>query len=67
MTAQLSSKDRLSPHGDAFYEHLIQAHEGLSFDQSAAFNARLILLLANEIGDIDTLTTAIQNASNNEG
>lgn len=36
---------------DGFYEALLDAHEGLSHDASAALNARLILVLANQIGD----------------
>lgn len=44
---------------DDFYQALIDAHAGLSEQQSAALNARLILLLANQIGDYDTLRAAI--------
>jgi len=47
---------------DDFYQALIDAHAGLSDAQSAALNARLILLLANHIGDIDTLRAAIAAA-----
>lgn len=47
---------------DDFYEALIEAHAGLSEEQSAALNARLILLLANQVGDIDTLKEAIAAA-----
>jgi hypothetical protein len=36
---------------DGFYEALLDAHEGLSMDESAALNARLILILANQVGD----------------
>ncbi len=50
------------PEPDGFYADLIAAHEGLSDDESAAFNARLILLLANHIGDRDVLRQAL-NAS----
>jgi Protein of unknown function (DUF2783) len=39
------------PDPDGFYEALIQAHEGLSEKDSAALNARLVFLLANQIGD----------------
>lgn len=44
---------------DDFYQALIDAHAGLSDAQSAALNARLILLLANQVGDMDTLRAAI--------
>jgi Protein of unknown function (DUF2783) len=36
---------------DGFYEALLDAHEGLRPDESVALNARLILILANQIGD----------------
>ena len=63
MSKTLSMEDRLQPHGDDFYEQLMKAHEGLDFDQSAALNARLVLILANEVGDFDTLTAAIARAT----
>ena len=48
--------------GDEFYEQLIDAHNGLSDEQSEALNARLILLLANHIGDLRVLREALQAA-----
>ena len=47
---------------DDFYQALIEAHAGLSEAQSAALNARLILLLANQVGDLATLREAIAAA-----
>ncbi len=47
---------------DGFYEALIAVHEGLSEAESAALNARLILILANQIGDTETLFEALQLA-----
>ena len=47
---------------DAFYAELIELHRGLSEEQSRLLNARLILLLANHVGDIDTLRTAMTMA-----
>jgi hypothetical protein len=47
---------------DDFYQALIDAHAGLTESQSAALNARLILLLANQIGDLETLKEAIAAA-----
>ena len=44
---------------DAAYHALIDAHRGLSEHESAALNVRLVLLLANHIGDLDTLREAI--------
>ena len=51
---------------DDFYQALIDAHAGLSDEQSARVNARLILLLANHIGDVDVLREAITIASAEE-
>lgn len=50
------------PAPDAFYAELIRHHEGLSDDESAAFNARLILLLANHVGDPEVLSDALRKA-----
>jgi hypothetical protein len=47
---------------DEFYAALIDAHRGLSLEQSQALNARLILLLANHVGDVDVLREALQRA-----
>lgn len=47
---------------DEFYAALIEAHAGLDEQQSAALNARLILLLANQVGDLATLKEAIAAA-----
>ena len=47
------------PGPDDFYAELIAAHDGLSKAESDAFSARLILLLANHIGDRQTLTEAL--------
>jgi hypothetical protein len=47
---------------DDFYEALITAHQGLTAANSHAMNARLVLLLANHIGDQSTLLNALQLA-----
>lgn len=47
---------------DAFYEQLLDAHAGLSREQSELLNARLILLLANQIGDAAILADCIAAA-----
>ena len=47
---------------DDFYEALIKAHRGLSDEQSRQLNARLILVLANQIGDFDVLEQALDLA-----
>lgn len=54
--------DRLSPNQDAFYHSLMEIHEDLDEAASQALNARLILLMANQIGDIDTLTEIMHTA-----
>ncbi len=46
----------------AFYAALVAAHEGLSENDSAALNARLVLLLANHIGDQTVLQSLIEQA-----
>ena len=48
---------------DGFYSELIDAHEGLTDELRAALNARLILFLANHIGDRVALSDAIQAAA----
>lgn len=47
---------------DDFYEALIEMHRDLTPEESAAVNARLILLLANHIGDAEVLMQAMQRA-----
>jgi hypothetical protein len=44
---------------DAAYVTLIDAHRGLSEAESADLNARLVLILANHIGDLGVLREAI--------
>jgi hypothetical protein len=45
--------------GDDFYEMLIETHRELSDEQSARVNAKLILLLANHVGDLSVLREAM--------
>jgi hypothetical protein len=52
---------------DAFYAALITAHEGLSTEQSAALNARLVILLANQVGDGKVLLECIEAARHATG
>ena len=47
---------------DDFYEALIDAHHDLDNVQSQALNARLVLLLANHIGDFGVLKQALNAA-----
>lgn len=52
---------------DDIYATLLAAHEGLSKAQSDALNARLILLLANHIGDAEVLQQALTEAKRGLG
>jgi hypothetical protein len=56
---------KTAPHfqdADAFYECLLDAHQGLSREQSELLNARLILILANQLGDTALLQACIAAA-----
>lgn len=48
---------------DGFYAELIAAHDGLDDDESAALNARVILILANHVGDRNVLSQALHAAA----
>ena len=48
---------------DDFYARLLAAHEGLTKAESDAFKARLILILANHVGDMDVLDAALRAAA----
>jgi len=50
------------PDPDGFYDELLQAHNELTDEQSEALNARLILIMANQIGDRDILRAALAAA-----
>ena len=52
-------EDGFAGRGDDFYEALIRAHQGLSEAQSQMLNARLVLILANHIGDLTIVQEAI--------
>jgi len=47
------------PNPDAAYVALVEARRGLSDEASADLDARLVLILANHIGDLDVLNEAI--------
>ena len=44
---------------DAAFVALCDAHRGLSEEESAALDTRLVLILANHIGDAEVLAEAI--------
>jgi Protein of unknown function (DUF2783) len=58
MSRQVALDNQLQD-ADGFYEALLDAHSGLSTEQSALLNARLILLLANQIGQQQVLADCI--------
>ncbi|WP_424966357.1 MULTISPECIES: DUF2783 domain-containing protein [unclassified Dinoroseobacter] len=47
------------PEHDTFYAELLDAHRGLSEAESHALNARLVLILANHVGDLEALRAAL--------
>lgn len=51
---------------DGFYEKLIDLHLGLTGEQSSRVNAKLILLLANHVGNAAVLDEALALALTNE-
>lgn len=59
--ATLNIEPNLSA-ADEFYDELIAMHRGLTDGESALVNARLILLLANHIGDPEVLRAAMAAA-----
>ncbi|MGB8624159.1 MAG: DUF2783 domain-containing protein [Paracoccaceae bacterium] len=57
----LTTEPNLTDH-DGFYAELLATHRGLSDADSQALNARLILILANHIGDRAVLSEALDLA-----
>lgn len=57
MKTQLNLED-----ADQFYESLLDAHCGLTREQSEALNARLVLILANEVGGTERLAECLAAA-----
>jgi hypothetical protein len=58
----LKAADNFAGKGDDFYAALMAAHEGLNETDSRRLDARLVLLLANQIGDIEVLKEALARA-----
>lgn len=54
-TAQLADPD-------ALFNALVDAHRGLDDEASAALNAKLVLLLANHVGDPEVFREAVELA-----
>jgi hypothetical protein len=57
----LSTSSNFTKPDDAF-RAVVEAHRGLSDEQSADLDAALVLILANHIGDLDVLREAIELA-----
>lgn len=62
---RLSTAWNLGTGGDDVYAALMAAHEGLSDEESARLNVRLVLLLMNHVGDRAVLEAAIATAKAN--
>jgi hypothetical protein len=58
MSGRLRTEDRLAQPDD-LYQLLVDAHHGLSSEQSRRLDARLILLLANHAGDLEAIREAV--------
>ena len=58
MMAKLLTASRFAD-PDAAYVALVEARRGLTVEAAADLDAKLILILANHIGDVDVLTEAI--------
>lgn len=53
------------PDADGFYQRLIDGQRGLNDEQAAMMDAKLVLILANHIGDLAVLREAIELAREN--
>ncbi len=58
MTIALSTTSNF-PDPDAAYRLIVEAHRGISDEESAALDAALVLILANHIGDLAVLRDAV--------
>lgn len=64
MMAALRQDDGFAGRGDDVYAALVGAHAGLGEAESLALLARLVLLLAHEVGDVARVEAAIAAARN---
>jgi anthranilate phosphoribosyltransferase len=62
MSDALDLTDGFAGAGDDVYDALIRGHEGLTDEESAAMNTRLVLILANQVRDIAAILEAIRLA-----
>jgi hypothetical protein len=54
----MNDPSKLSRH-DEIYQKLVDLHEGKTVEESLAINAKLVLMLANEIGDAELISNLI--------
>jgi hypothetical protein len=62
MSANLHTESRIDDPDD-FYAQLIALHSGLSLDQSQTLNSKLVLLMANQIGDREVLDAILASVA----
>ena len=55
------------PDPDGFYQELVDSQRGLSDEEAALMNAKLVLILANHVGERTTLSEAIAVAARRAG
>ena len=58
----LNADFNLGTEGDGLFNDLLNAHDGLTDDESSQLNAAIILLLSNQIGDATVIRDAIARA-----
>ena len=58
----LDTTFNLGPEADDLYAALLKTHKGLTETESAALNARLVLILMNHIGDPKIIRDALEAA-----
>ena len=58
---KLQSKLNIADH-DAFYKELIDSQRDMNEEQAELMNAKLVLILANQVGDRELLRQAIKKA-----
>ncbi len=64
MAATLETRPAADP--DALYQVLVEAHRDLTAEQSRRLDSKLILLLANHIGDPAVIAAAVAAARQGE-
>jgi hypothetical protein len=58
----IASDWNLGTAGDDVYAALVEAHQGLSDEDGRRLDVRLILLLANHVGDVAVIRDALSKA-----